>query len=79
MNSITVNIPASSELSKARKAIAIALFESEIFSSGQAAEFLNISRGEFIQELGSNGISLLSEDINDLQEAFNIDLGTEWK
>jgi len=43
MNSITVKIPADSEVSNAKYAIAIALFNKEIFSLGRAVEFLNIS------------------------------------
>jgi len=46
--------------------IAITLFENEFFSSGQAAEFLGISRVKFLEELNARGISTFSEDENDL-------------
>lgn len=54
--------------------MAITLYENAIFSSGLAAEFLEVSRVKFIEERNAKGISTLSENEQDLLEIKHINL-----
>ncbi len=67
MKSITLYLPEEVNEKEIRMAVAAILFEKAIFSSGQAAEFVNITKREFIEAVGKFGVSIFGETKNDLK------------
>jgi hypothetical protein len=67
MKSITVNLPDEVNEHELKMAIAAIFFDKGIFSSGQAADFADISKREFIQKVGSYGVSIFGESAEDLK------------
>ena len=67
MKIITLNLPEEVNEKDIRMAVAAILFEKAIFSSGQAAEFVNITKREFIETVGKFGVSVFGETLNDLK------------
>ena len=74
MQTITIDLPSNSEVKKAKVTIALALYEQGIFSTGQAADFLEISRTTFIEELGTHGLSVFGETEEDLLDLKNLNI-----
>jgi len=74
MKTLTLELPEDVELSKARMVIAASLFETGILSSGQAAELVGISRKDFLENVGKQGISLFGETAEDIRKAGGLKL-----
>ncbi len=53
----------------ALEALLVRLYERGDLSSGKAAEILHITRAEFLDVLGTYGVSMFDEDIDLLAEA----------
>jgi len=64
---ITLNLPESANEKEVRLAIGAILFERDILSSSQAAEFCGISRKEFLESVGRFGVTIFSETGEDLR------------
>ena len=68
MKSITINLPEDANLKEVRMIVAAALFKQGIWSSGQAAEMVGISRRQFLEEVGKYGVSIFEETEEDLSK-----------
>ena len=66
MKSITINLPEDANLKEVRMIVAAALFKQGIWSSGQAAEMVGVSRRQFLEEVGKYGVSIFGETAEDL-------------
>lgn len=71
MKALTLQIPDSVNEMNVKMHLAAILFEKGILSSGQAAELAGISKREFIETVGSFGVSVFGEDTNDIQKILN--------
>lgn len=67
MKKLTINIPEEVNESELKMAMAAILFEKGILSSGQAAEFAEVSKREFIETVGKYGVSIFGETPEDLK------------
>ncbi len=67
MKKIILNLPEEVEEKELKMAIAAILFEKAIFSSGQAADFVKITKREFLETVGKYGISIFGETADDLK------------
>lgn len=65
-----MNIPEDVNEQELKMAIAAIFFDKGIFSSGQAAAFVCVSKREFIEKVGSYGVSVFGETVSDLKENF---------
>lgn len=72
MKSLTINIPEDANLKDVKMLIAAALFKQGIWSSGQAAEMVGISRRQFLEEVGKYGVSIFGETEEDLMKIKNL-------
>jgi len=52
--------------------IAANMFDQGILSSGQAANLVGISKREFLENVGSYGVSIFNETEEDLRRAIEI-------
>ncbi|GHB68475.1 UPF0175 family protein [Persicitalea jodogahamensis] len=66
MKVLNTELPDEVEPYEAKMVLAAYMFDREILSSGQAAEFAGISRKEFLEEVGKYGISIFGETGEDL-------------
>jgi predicted HTH domain antitoxin len=68
MKTITINIPDTVDLDDkdALMAIASKLFEKGKLSLGQAAELVGLSKGAFMEILGTYGVSIFNYPSSDL-------------
>jgi predicted HTH domain antitoxin len=71
MKTITLQIPDQVEEKDVKMQLAAQLYEKGILSSGQAAEFVGISKREFIETVGQYGVSIFGESIEDLEKIIN--------
>ena len=71
MKTITFNLPDSVNERTVMMQLAAQLFEKAILSSGQAAELAGISKREFIQTVGSYGVSIFGETADELENLIN--------
>jgi hypothetical protein len=71
MKSVTINIPDEANELEVRMAVAALLFDKGQLSSGQAAEFVGITKREFIESVGRFGVSVFGETTEDLKRPFN--------
>ena len=67
MKTLTINIPEETDEKEVKMAVASILFDKGILSSGQAADFANISKREFIETVGKYGVSIFGETTDDLR------------
>lgn len=74
MQTFTIALPETIDPHEARMVIAAALFEREMFSSGQAADWVGISRRQFLEEVGTYGVSIFGETAEDLAQVKRISL-----
>ena len=51
--------------------VAAVLFEKGVYSSVQAADFVGISKREFLENVGTYGASIIGETIEDLRKAID--------
>lgn len=70
MNTITLKVPESLQLSKfdVEMIVATKLYEDGKLTSGQAAEMVGVSKRTFIELLGKYGISVFGYDFEELQK-----------
>jgi predicted HTH domain antitoxin len=71
MKTLTINLPEEVNEKEIKMAIAAILFDKAILSSGQAAEFVGITKREFIETVGKYGVSLFGESAEDLKASFD--------
>jgi hypothetical protein len=71
MKTVTINLPEEVNERDFKMAVAAILFDKAIFSSGQAADFIGISKREFIETVGKYGVSIFGETPDDLKVPFN--------
>ena len=71
MKTITLQIPDQVEEKDVKMQLAAQLYEKGILSSGQAAEFVGISKREFIETVGQYGVSIFGESLEDLEKIIN--------
>ena len=64
---LPVEIENEMEEKEIKMTIAAALFEKAILSSGQAADFIGISKREFLETVGKYGVSIFGETIDDIK------------
>lgn len=69
MKTLTIELPDEVDEREAKMIVASALFDKGIFSSGQAANFVGISKREFLETAGQYGVSIFGETEEDLQKA----------
>ena len=69
MNTVTINLPASLQMSSfdVKMLVATKLFEDGKLSSGQAAEMVGLSKRTFIELLGKYGVSVFGYDFEELE------------
>ena len=66
MKTLTIHIPEETDERIAKMTMAAALFDKGILTSGQAAEFVGISKREFLETVGSYGASIFGETAEEL-------------
>ena len=57
LDSLTVKVPEGLDRAK-RERLAVALFDAELLTQGQAAEMVGVSLSEFLSFLGRYGVSV---------------------
>ena len=67
MKTLIIELPDDVDEKEAKMTVAAALFDKGIFSSGQAAKFVKISKREFLETVGQYGVSIFGETEKDLQ------------
>jgi len=71
MKTLTIQLPEEVNEHEIKMAVAAILFDKAILSSGQAAEFVGITKREFIETVGKYGVSIFGETAEDLKIPFN--------
>jgi hypothetical protein len=71
MKTVTISLPEDVNERDFKMAVAAILFDKAILSSGQAANFVGISKREFIESVGKYGVSVFGETSDDLKAPFN--------
>ena len=71
MKTLTLELPEDVNEREFKMAVAAIMFDNGILSSGQAAQFVGITKREFIERLGRLGISIFSERAEDLRKPLN--------
>lgn len=71
MKTLTINLPEEVNEKEIKMAVAAILFDKAILSSGQAAEFVGITKREFLENVGKYGVSIFGETAEDLKAPFN--------
>lgn len=66
MKKFTLTLPEEVNERDFKMAVAAILFDKAIFSSGQAAEFVGVSKKEFLETVGKFGVSVFGETADDL-------------
>ena len=74
MKLLNMELPDEVELYEAKMVLAAYMFDRDILSSGQAAEFADISRKEFLEEIGKYGVSIFGETGSDLEQAGDLEI-----
>ena len=74
MQTVTLELPDSIDLQEAKLMIFASLFGKGSISSGKAAALLGMSRSDFLTTVGQYGISVFSDDEDDLERAMTIRL-----
>jgi predicted HTH domain antitoxin len=70
MKTLTLQLPEGVNEKELKMVIASILFEKAILSSGQAADFVGITKREFIESVGKYGVSIFGETPEDIQKVF---------
>jgi len=73
MKTVTLELPEEVNENEFKMAIAAVLFDKAILSSGQAAEFIGITKRGFIENVGKYGISIFGETPEDLKKQVKFD------
>ena len=67
MKTLTLQVPEDVNENEVKMAVASLLFEKGVLSSGQAASFAGIGKRQFIEAVGSYGVSIFGETADDLK------------
>ncbi len=67
MKVLNTELPDEVELYEAKMVLSAYMFDREILSSGQAAEFACVSRKTFLEDVGKYGVSIFGETGEDLE------------
>jgi predicted HTH domain antitoxin len=67
MKQLTLNVPEEVSEYEVKMTVASLLFDRGLFSSGQAADFVGISKREFLEKIGYYGVSIFGETSEDLK------------
>ena len=67
MKTITLNLPEEVDEKEIKMSVAALLFDKGLLSSGQAANFVGISKRGFIENVGSYWVSVFGETAGDLK------------
>ena len=73
-NTLTIDLPINIDVQEAKLMIFASLFGKGRLSSGKAAEYLGMTRIDFLEQVGNFGISVFAEDEDDLEKVLNISL-----
>lgn len=73
MKKLTLRLPEEVNEQEIKMAVAAILYERGVFSSGQAAEFADISKRAFIESVGKYGVSIFGEEPEDLKKKFPLE------
>jgi len=68
MKTVTLKLPDSANARDIKMQLAAQLFEKGVFSAGQAAEMVGISKREFIENVGKYGVSVFGETAEDIEK-----------
>jgi predicted HTH domain antitoxin len=68
MKTLTLEIPDSVNVLEVKMHLAAHLFEKGILSSGQAANLVGISKRQFLEKVGSYGVSIFGETTEDIEK-----------
>ncbi len=71
MKTLTLQIPDTVDEKEVKMQLAAFFYDKGIMSSGQAADFIGISKREFIETVGQYGVSIFGESIDDLKKIIN--------
>ncbi len=71
MKTLTIKIPEEVDELEVKMSVAAILFDKGILSSGQAAEFVGISKKEFLTTVGKYGVSVFGETTDDLKSSLD--------
>lgn len=71
MKTLTVQIPDSVDEKAVKMQLAAHLYDKGIMSSGQAADWVGISKREFIETVGLYEVSIFGETIDDIEKIIN--------
>ncbi|MBB4081132.1 putative HTH domain antitoxin [Lewinella aquimaris] len=74
MQTVTLELPDAVDLGEVRLMIFASLFGKGTISSGKAAALLGMKRTDFLLAVGQYGISVFSDDEDDLKRATKIRL-----
>ena len=74
INTITLELPVKVEPEEAKRMILFSLFGKGVLSSGIAASYLDINRVDFLEQATQYGISIFSDDEDNLADALDISL-----
>lgn len=69
MQTVTLEVPPFVEADEVQQLVLVALFGQGRISSGKAAELLNIPQADFLTQVGNYGISVFSDDEENLENA----------
>ncbi|MDZ4845993.1 MAG: UPF0175 family protein [Chitinophagales bacterium] len=67
MKKPTIALTENVNEAEVKMAVAAVLFERGFFSSGQAADFADITKREFLENVGKYGVSIFGETEDDLK------------
>lgn len=71
MKTLTINIPDTIDDEEFKLQLAVFLFKKGILSSGQAAKMIDVSKRDFIDNLGKYEVSVFGETNEDLEKIWN--------
>ena len=74
MQTITLELPELVDPQEVRLMVFASLFGKGSISSGKAAAMLNMERSEFLMKVGEYGVSIFSDDEDDLKSAMKVQL-----
>ena len=71
MKTLTLELPDSVDVLDVKMQLAAHLFEKGVLSSGQAAKLVGISKRQFLEDVGSYGVSIFGETTDDIEKYLN--------
>ena len=71
MKTITLNVPDSVDEIELKMQLASHLFKIGMFSSGQAAKFVGLTKRGVLESVGNYGVSIFGENAEDLDKIIN--------